>query len=614
MKRFSTILMLALAFAFAITASAASDTFTKTLKKGSSGAEVVALQTLLESKSLLTMPAGVAKGYFGALTVSAVKAYQASKGIATVGQVGPATRLALNAEGAVVSTGATATGTTATAATTGITTPGVEGILSVTSGPITTSVANIGQKMVPILAVRAQAQNSDIAIQRITLNLGTDTKVYNKVYSALYVMNGSTVLATIPLNSTTVVQNGSSYVVNATGFNVIVAKNTYKDITIAADLYGATSLTLPTTQTISVGLNGVRGVDGAGIVQYGPDNSINGSITINSSLTDNAQANVSTDPSSAQTNLVPVTDTTNGQYLGLPVLTFAVNAQNDTLHIRNLKVNFAVATSSVTPATARASVAYLYQGATMVQSASIVYTSGTSASATFSNIINGTAGASIPLNTTVPYTVKVDVSGVTAGTLAVTATLDTSSATTFLNSQDGSVADSTQGVNARVFGSAIRFTQTVAGNGPALALASAPTLTKVNTTARGATKTQMTYTAQYLLNVTAVGTDLHIGLAASGTAAAFGTASTSVRTYVGGIATTTDYSLAVNYSKPTGTTDETNGFIIARGQTIQVPVTYTFVVTNPGSSTFSLGLSGIKVNGTVQNFMDGLTNWRTNVI
>jgi peptidoglycan hydrolase-like protein with peptidoglycan-binding domain len=43
------------------------------------------------------MPVGVSKGYYGALTVKAVKAYQKSLGLDQLGIVGPATRKALNA-------------------------------------------------------------------------------------------------------------------------------------------------------------------------------------------------------------------------------------------------------------------------------------------------------------------------------------------------------------------------------------------------------------------------------------------------------------------------------------------------------------------------------------
>ena len=73
--------------------------FTMNLTIGSRGADVVMLQSFLESKGLLTMPAGVAKGYFGALTKSAVVAYQISRGVVPAsGYFGPLTRASANAD------------------------------------------------------------------------------------------------------------------------------------------------------------------------------------------------------------------------------------------------------------------------------------------------------------------------------------------------------------------------------------------------------------------------------------------------------------------------------------------------------------------------------------
>uniref|UniRef100_UPI003080795A peptidoglycan-binding domain-containing protein n=1 Tax=Mesomycoplasma ovipneumoniae TaxID=29562 RepID=UPI003080795A len=87
MKKITTAVV---AFALALTVVApvaasaqtsASYTFNTNLTVGARGADVVALQSFLESKGVLTIPAGVAKGYFGAMTRSALAAYQSMKGI-----------------------------------------------------------------------------------------------------------------------------------------------------------------------------------------------------------------------------------------------------------------------------------------------------------------------------------------------------------------------------------------------------------------------------------------------------------------------------------------------------------------------------------------------------
>jgi hypothetical protein len=63
---------------------------------GSTGNDVIELQRILVEQGFLTMPAGVPMGYYGALTVAAVRAYQAAHGLPQPGVVGPATRASLN--------------------------------------------------------------------------------------------------------------------------------------------------------------------------------------------------------------------------------------------------------------------------------------------------------------------------------------------------------------------------------------------------------------------------------------------------------------------------------------------------------------------------------------
>lgn len=72
-------------------------TFTKNLTVGFFGEDVVALQTFLEQRGFLIMPYGIAKGYFGGLTRSALVKYQRSEGITpAVGYFGPLTRTRIN--------------------------------------------------------------------------------------------------------------------------------------------------------------------------------------------------------------------------------------------------------------------------------------------------------------------------------------------------------------------------------------------------------------------------------------------------------------------------------------------------------------------------------------
>ena len=63
---------------------------------GSKGGEVVSLQTFLIEKGFLNIPNGVAKGYFGAKTKIALKAYQKENGINPTGYFGATTRAKFN--------------------------------------------------------------------------------------------------------------------------------------------------------------------------------------------------------------------------------------------------------------------------------------------------------------------------------------------------------------------------------------------------------------------------------------------------------------------------------------------------------------------------------------
>jgi peptidoglycan hydrolase-like protein with peptidoglycan-binding domain len=67
--------------------------FTSALGLGSTGTEVTQLQNKLISLGYYN---GSATGYYGSLTEKAVKTFQAAKGIAQLGTVGPQTRAALN--------------------------------------------------------------------------------------------------------------------------------------------------------------------------------------------------------------------------------------------------------------------------------------------------------------------------------------------------------------------------------------------------------------------------------------------------------------------------------------------------------------------------------------
>jgi peptidoglycan hydrolase-like protein with peptidoglycan-binding domain len=95
------------------TSASGRQTFLNNLNIGSTGADVTALQTILNQKGFFQGPIS---GYFGALTAAAVKKFQTANGVSPLGNVGPATRAALNdlQNSSASSTSAGTAGTTST--------------------------------------------------------------------------------------------------------------------------------------------------------------------------------------------------------------------------------------------------------------------------------------------------------------------------------------------------------------------------------------------------------------------------------------------------------------------------------------------------------------------
>jgi hypothetical protein len=410
MKRFSTILMLALAFALvASTASAAGYTFSKTLKLKSAGADVVALQTILESKGLLTMPAGVAKGYFGGLTFSAVKAYQTSKGLQAVGQVGPATRGALNLEGEVVASGVagcgagamfssvtgqacTTTSTGGTSAVVGMATPGVAGTLSASLWTTPSGVTAYKGQSYDIAGYKIQAAASDMAVTSIAFDFDTRFWLYA---NAITVKDeaGRVVGQVSNLNASnfTELTVGSAYRINVPVTGLVVKATQAKYLTLNASFSAVTDRT---TTPLNVTSFQIRAVDGTGVTDTLTVNATqNGGVRpFTFSNTTVGQLIITTNIASPVSQVVQVS--TAAQTQNVPLAIFDIKSQNQASTLQGLTVGIATTSGSGTLATMFANVQIKAGGLTYSAS------SMTATSAVFTNL-------SIPLNADVytPVTV-----------------------------------------------------------------------------------------------------------------------------------------------------------------------------------------------------------------
>jgi hypothetical protein len=137
---------------------------------------------------------------------------------------------------------------------------------------------------------------------------------------------------------------------------------------------------------------------------------VQSSVTVNvGGMTQNGNSvAISLDPSTPATTTVQVTDIIDGNYLDLPLLAFDLNPGNASADLKSVSVQIATPTSGTQHVVA----AYLYQGTTPIQSASI-----SNGGATINDF-----NLTLQPNEFTLFTIKADVTGV-VGPTAVTASL-----------------------------------------------------------------------------------------------------------------------------------------------------------------------------------------------
>jgi len=251
--------------------SMSSYTYNTDLTIGSTGTDVTALQTKLVEAGFLTMPSGVAMGYFGSLTQAAVKAWQASVGLPSTGFFGPLSRAKLNSTAGTVppvggtpgcptgamynsTTGAPCTTTPAPVAgcpagalfnsLTGApcaTTP----VTGASEGSITTKLAasptnNANVRFVadvPVYGVEVTAVGSPMLVDRADLQVSVIPSGGSAQNPSLFIntvkaWNGTTLLKSWPVTSTTFSKDSSDrYHAIFSGLAVNIAQDAVGTVT-----------------------------------------------------------------------------------------------------------------------------------------------------------------------------------------------------------------------------------------------------------------------------------------------------------------------------------------------------------------------------------------------
>jgi len=264
-------------------------TFTRNLTVGSTGQDVKCLQVLLNTNGYTLAATGAGSpgmetSYFGPATLGAVKAFQVAKGWTPANQVGPLTRVALNALIAGTPTTGLPAGCTSTsgyspttgvscatgATTPGTTTPGAVGFISVaTLAASPADNANItATSNVPVYGINVKAINSDMDVNsaKIVLYTTKSSAVEHPATSMtnLYAYDGSTLLGTFPINTSTVIKESSTYYMILSGFHFLVPANTTKALTFSADFVSG----LETDRILEIAMydtTAIGATDGSGV-------------------------------------------------------------------------------------------------------------------------------------------------------------------------------------------------------------------------------------------------------------------------------------------------------------------------------------------------------------
>jgi hypothetical protein len=378
--------------------------------------------------------------------VSAVKAYQASKGISTVGQVGPATRAALNAESTVVggvltpgcsagalfnsATGASCVNNTTggTSATVGIATPGVAGTLATSLWTTPSGVTAYKGQSYDIAGYKLQASASDMAVTNLSFDFDTRFWLYA---NAITVKDetGRVVGQVSNLNSSnfTELTVGSQYRINVPVTGLVVKATQAKYLTLNASFTPVTDrVSAPSLNVISAQ---IRAVDGTGVTDTSTN--IGGARSFSYQSTNIGQLIVTNNSASPASQVVQVSTAAQTQNVVLAI--YDVKSQNQASTLQSLSIGLNIYPSGTTTASTTYSVGNLLANL-QIKVGSLTYSASTltATGATFTNL-------SIPLSADVytPVTISATLAQNTNGTY------DNVSLSTTLDSANVSVIDAT---------------------------------------------------------------------------------------------------------------------------------------------------------------------------
>lgn len=340
-------------------------------------------------------------GYFGPLTLAAVKNYQASKGIITTGYVGPLTRQALNAQYCVPP--APTTTTTVAPETTTTTVAPSYGTLSMTSYPVSNPVTTFyGNGTYEVVAGQFKATGSDITVKKVGVKITQDsaTTFPWNAFTSLSLWEGSTKLGEVAVTQTNAIENtfAQIYTFNISGLNWVIPNGQQKVLTLKA--------TVVANPPSGVTTSGFWKIEMLTDIVYSDTAGVTYSSVSGSSISlDNITI------SSSQTSSITVTAATDnplaGNIIGSTSATTRVDLLKFNVKVENVNATFTSGTITATSTTASYLTAVeLWDGSTLVASAA----PGTGGAVSWSNFTLPVAAG-----TTKTLTVKGVIAQLTSG-------------------------------------------------------------------------------------------------------------------------------------------------------------------------------------------------------
>lgn len=381
--------------------------FTRDLTVGSQGADVTCLQNFLMGTGHFTF-AGGATGYFGAITQAAVAAWQAANGVSNTGYFGALSRAKYSSVAGTTGTG-TGTGTGTTAGRSGN-----EGTATVTLAPSPASGQDLAEneKDKGVYGIRVEAVGSEMYLERVKLQF--NTIIYRVINWVGLYRDGKLVAQKNVTSATVNKESSTSYTLQLDGFSSRVEDGAEADFEVRVNAEPVfESSYISNDFTILVPANGVRLTDGAGINGFEPSSALSSrTVDVTDSDADNA-AIVLSKAATTPNEGYQIADN-DGDADKITVGIFNVKAEKDTLLVTD-------ATASVTfsGGSGSAATAYLYDGSTLIDSASI-----SSGHVSFSDF-----EFTVPQDTTKPLTLKVDFTGVGDAVTSGTSTMEAANLT-----------------------------------------------------------------------------------------------------------------------------------------------------------------------------------------